>query len=86
MSECSQFKIQSPLYLQAPERIVPIDLDKPYNQILVSGLLASGHWICMSYNQKKVHIYDSRNSKFLYTEQSIFESIISGQEWPTNNL
>ena len=37
VSECSQFRIQSPLYLQVPERIVPIDLDKPYIQILFSG-------------------------------------------------
>ena len=64
--------LESPLYLQVPERIVPIDLDKPYIQILFSGPSASGHWICMFNNQKRVHIYDSLNSKFLYTEHKVF--------------
>ena len=72
MFECSQFRIQSPLYLQVLERIVPIDLDKPYVRIIFSGPLPSGHWICMFYNQKKLHIYDSLNSKFLCTEHKVF--------------
>ena len=70
--EFSQFRIRSQLYLQIPERILPIDLDKTYIQILFSGPSASGHWICLFYNQKKVHIYDSLNSKFLYTEHKVF--------------
>ena len=70
VSECSQFRIQSPLYLQ--ERIVPINLNKTYIRILFSGPSASGHWICMFYNQKKAHIYDSLNSKFLCTEHKVF--------------
>ena len=72
VSECSQFNIQTPLYLQVPEKIAPIDLDKSHIQILFSCPLTSEHWICMYYNQKKLHIYDSLNSKFLYTGHKVF--------------
>ena len=70
--ECSQFNIRTPLYPQVPEKIAPIDLDKPHIQILFSGPSTSGHWSCMYYNQKKLHVYDSLNSKFLYTEHKVF--------------
>ena len=72
VSKCSPFNIQSPLYLQVPENITPIDLNRSYIQLLFSGPSSSGHWICMFYNNKTLHIYDSLNNNDLYAEHKVF--------------
>lgn len=44
--ENTQFRIQSTLYIQSPEFIVPIPINEEYIQIMYSGNSELGHWTC----------------------------------------
>lgn len=62
----------SPACLQEPDTINAIDLCKPYIQILFSGSVNNGHWICIYYDKNIIHIYDSLNTNVLHNDFKIF--------------
>lgn len=68
----SFFNMQSPLLIQKPCNIQPVAIDNEYIQLLFSGNSEKGHWICMYYNNKTIHIYDSLNARCLQNEHKIF--------------
>ena len=55
----SEYSMQSSLLLQNPMGIEPIDLNEKTIQLLYSGTSDSGYWICVYYENYKLHVYDS---------------------------
>ena len=68
----SDYRIQSSLLLQNPTSIQPIDMNTKSIQLLYSGESDSGHWICVYYENYKLHIYDSLNFNNIHTDHKIF--------------
>lgn len=64
----TSFEMQSPLFLQLPFNIKPVQLNKKYLQILFSGNNKHGHWICIYYNDYVIHVYDSINQHSLHAD------------------
>lgn len=61
--------MQSTLLLQTLELIRPIEKNQKHIQILFSGRLDEGHWICTYHDGKKIYIFDSTNRGFLTVDE-----------------
>lgn len=71
LSSYTNFSMQSSLFLQRPENIIPISLRNESIQILFSGNAKFGHWICIYYNENVIQVFDSMNTSTLSDDHKI---------------
>lgn len=68
------FNMQSTLFVQIPQLIVPIREGQRHIQILFSGLANAGHWICTYYDGVRLNVFDSLNARRLTDDQKSYLS------------
>lgn len=56
-----QFNMQTPLLRQILSQIHERNVEDQFIQILHNGSYDAGHWICIWYDKKIIHVYDSMN-------------------------
>lgn len=69
---CTNFNMQTPLLVQTPSQIRAVSLNDNYLQILFSGSVTFGHWICIYYSAYVIHVYDSMNQCSLHDDHKLF--------------